>query len=295
MKPLVFSFSFLFAFSGASQSCKKAPEFIVKKGFDINSSALISTDRRTRGVLLVQYKDIRRPELGYARKFQDPTWDDAGFVSSITLDNKGDAYILPSAMVNTIHNPPEGQNTIHRINGISGAMNPFVKLPMSIKPGKENAFGLMSSFFHCSSEHLIVSSIAGSDQLVERGAVFAVDVNTRKVKQLIHDKDVLGVALVDRNGFSYLIYGLARKSQVWSLKIDQNFNPIEAPYLIAEVSNLGPRGDDKIKKIKVAGNQVLLEGVPFYYNLTAPVSLPPVTYILEYDSSSQRWILKNSH
>ena len=60
------------------------------------------------GVVLVQYKDIQNPSLGLSKRHVDPSWRTAGYVSTVTLDNKGNAYILPSAMVNTIHNPADG-------------------------------------------------------------------------------------------------------------------------------------------------------------------------------------------
>ena len=144
-----------------AQSCKRAPDFIMELGFNPSASALISTERRTMGVVLVQYKDIKNPSLGLSKRHVDPSWRTAGYVSTVTLDNKGNAYILPSAMVNTIHNPADGQNTIHRINGKTGKMRPFLKLPYIKPPGKENAFGLMGCHFDCGNGSVMVSSIAG--------------------------------------------------------------------------------------------------------------------------------------
>lgn len=277
-----------------SQSCKQAPEFINKLEFDISKSALISTDRRTRGVLLVEYKDISRPELGYTKKHQEPSWDDAGFVGSITLGPEGNAYVIPSAMVNTIHNPPDQQNTIYRIQSSTGKMTEFVRLPLTDIPGEVNAFGLVSSFLHCDSKSLIVSTIAGSNPQNERGKVYKVDLSTGAYKLILSNIDVLGVAIHSFMGKNYIVYGKAREGTIWMAPLDENFEINGTHKKILDLSNLGPRGDDRAVKISNnASGDLLIKGTPFYYNLTAPVEQQYSIYHVTHDQK-EGWKLKET-
>lgn len=275
-----------------SQGCKQTPEFIRKLGFNPSKSALISTERRTMGVVLVEYRDIRNQSLGISRRHVDPSWRSAGFVSTVTLDNRGNAYVLPSAMVNTIHNPAEGQNIIHRIEGGTGKMKPFLKLPSVKPPGKENAFGLMGCHFDCGNGSLLVSSIAGSSADEEIGRVFQVDLKKKAFKVILEGVDVMAVAVRRLGSKRELFYGLARSSQVWKVALEEDGSVKGKPTKVIDLSNLGPQGDEKAKKIKFdRQGRMIITGVPFFYNLTAPVEGQASNFIFVYDKAELRWKL----
>ena len=57
-------------------------------------------------------------------------------------------------------------------------------------------------------------------------------------------------------------------------------------------SNIGPRGDDKVRKIRVTDNsELILYGVPFNWNLVAPAEKQASDYAYIYDRVLNRLVL----
>lgn len=289
---LIFFLVCLFIQKSIGQECKGAPQFIAALGFDPNKSAISTTELKVMGAVLIELQDVRNTSSRRNKTFQDPSWKSAGYLGSVTTDRMGNIFVVPKPNVNMLYNLPKDQNTIYRIESKSGKMKSFVKLPMKVMPHERNPYGLTGSFLDCQNNDLIVSTVAGSDQMHEIGLVYAVNSSTGEYFEILKNLDVLGLGIVNIRGERKLFLGLARKSEVWSVLLDAANKAIGKPKLEISLSGLGPRGDDRIRKIRFQQNGSMdLTGTTFYYNLTAPVNAAETVYNFSFSESINSWKL----
>lgn len=283
-----------FVCSMTAQECRRMPFFINKLGFDPAKTGFSTQERKEMGVILVQFSNPSDPNSTKEKIYQDSSWRIAGYCGAITLDYLGNAYILPAPNVNMLHNPPEKQNTIYRIDGQTGIMSEFLSLPMSVMPHVQNPYGLLSNFLDCENKSLIVSSLAGSDSQHEIGNVFSVDLTTKDYFIILKNTDVLGVSVGNIRGQRCLIFGKARSSEIWSLPLSADNHPVGEPRLEINLSGLGERGDDKARKIRIRQDGSLdIYGFSFFYNLSATLFRQETIYQFAWNESGQSWILVN--
>ncbi len=277
---------------GRGQDCKGQPGFIRALGFDPSRSALSTTERRFMGVVLIELADPKNTQSQRLKTHQDPSWRSAGYLGAVTTDKEGNLYVIPKPNVNMLQNKAADQNTVHRIDSKSGKMSAFVRLPMKTLPHERNPYGLIGSFFDCATESLVLSTLAGSDQKKELGRIWIVHTRTRKFAEILQGIDAIGVGIATIQNERRLYYGLARRSELWSIALTEDFKPKGKPRLELSIEGLGPRGDDRIKKIRFHNNgRMDLSGTPFYYNLTAPVEGQESIYAFQLDPGSGAWRL----
>ena len=90
-----------------------------------------------------------------------------------------------------------------------------------------------------------------------------------------------------------LFFGKARTPEIYSIAVTNEGKFISEPRLELSLSDLGPRGDDRARKIRFnAQGQMVIQGVSFYFNLTAPTEKQETTYLFRYDAMRQRWLLE---
>jgi hypothetical protein len=276
----------------SAQDCKGQPGFIKALGFDPARSALSTTERRFMGAVLIELEDPRNTQSRRLKTHQDPSWKSAGYLGAVATDKEGNLYVIPKPNVNMLHNKAAEQNTVHRIDSRTGKMQAFERLPMKHLPHERNPYGLIGSFFDCTTEALILSSLAGSDQKKELGQIWTLGTRTRKYSEILQNVDAIGVGVYSVQNERRLFYGLARKSELWSVALTADNRPQGKPRLELSLEGLGPRGDDRIKKIRFQPNgRMDLTGTPFYYNLTAPVDGQESIYSFQTDPSSGQWRL----
>lgn len=292
MKYVVVFFLQLLSFHLLSQSCKGMPFFILNHGFDPGKTVFSSQEIRKRGVVMIQLGSAQDPKSVHTKEFQDPSWQDAGYVGSITTGRNGDIYVLPKANVNQLYNPYKDQNTVFRIESKSGKMEKWLSLPMNALPHDSNASGLMSAYYDCDADHLIVSTIAGSSQKQEIGTVYSIDVATKSYHPIIQNKDILGILTARLGTEKRLFFGLCRNSEIYSIALDSKNFPVGEARFEISLEGLGPRGDDKVRKMRMDQSGILkVAGVPFFYNLTAPVERQETNYTFRYNSLDRTWKL----
>ncbi|NOT37421.1 MAG: hypothetical protein HOP11_08595 [Saprospiraceae bacterium] len=266
---------------------------MIQKSFDPTRSAMSSQEKRIRGVILIEYVDPKDPNSKRTKSFQDPSWTICGYAGSITTGRNGNVYVLPKANVNMLYNQPQNQNTIYVVDSESGKMTQWLSIPMARIPDNQNANGLLSAYYDCDNDNLIVCSIAGSNQKTEIGKVYTINTTTKNINTILENRDVLSVVTARIGNQKKLFYGLCRKSEIWSIDLDNNNIPIGKPNLEINISDLGPRGDDKARKIRIDQNGFLqIHGVPFFYNLTAPVNRQESIYTYQYNALNKKWILR---
>lgn len=279
-------------FTSAAQDCKGIPGFIAGLGFNPQRSAMSTTERKFMGVVLVELNDPANTSSGRNKFYQDPSWKSAGYLGAICTDRQGNLFILPKPQVNMLHNPPAEQNTMYKVDSKSGKLQSFVKLPMKKMPHEKNPYGLSGIFFDCQNDAIIASSIAGSSPSEELGKIYSVHSNTKNYFEILDRTDALGVAVLTQGSERRLYYGLCRKSELWSIPVDARNKPTGKPRLEISLDGIGPRGDDRIRKIRF-NNMGLMEltGISFFYNLAAAYDLPESVYSCKFNPQTGKWQL----
>jgi len=273
-----------------AQDCRRPPKFAAKLGFNPSRSALSSTEKHTRGVVLIELGDAKNENSNRQKTHQDPSWKTAGHLGAIATDKNGDSYILTNANVNMLYNPKEDQNNIYKIDTHTGKMSLFVRLPGNGLPNPHNAYGGMSSFYDCDNHQLIVTSLAGSTQFKEIGRIFSVDLATKKVSVLVDNIDAMGIAISNVEGKRKLYFGKARSPKIFSVALDAQNNLISKPRECISLDGLGPRGDDKARRIRFERNgNIKIYGIDFLYNLSAPSVKHETVYRFKFVGG--RWTL----
>ena len=116
------------------------------------------------------------------RTYQHPSWTSAGRLAPLVIDKKGDVWVAPAPMINTLDNPTEKQNTLYRIDGKTGQMQAVISLPYPTLPTAQNPFGLLGLGYDCETTNLFATTVMASDRNNERGRIFSL--NTQNPQQV---------------------------------------------------------------------------------------------------------------
>jgi hypothetical protein len=276
----------------ADYTCKRLPLFITSTGLNPGRSAFSTSEQRTMGLVL---KEFPEPNSNAQPKiYQHPSWKTGGWLSPIQVDGKGDIYTAPAAFVNLLVNPLNKRNTLYKVNSTDGIMSEFMNLPIPDTNDRRNPYGILSLAFNCKRNILYVSSVAGSTPQQEKGCIYAIDLETKKIIDKAEGKDFFGIQVVVANDKLWLLAGSTRNGDIFSIKIKPDGSFGGNAEKIASIEGLGARGDDKVKKIifKSADN-IQVKGLEFNYNLIAPTEKQESSYDFYFDSESQTWMFKN--
>lgn len=280
--------------------CQKEPAFITKYGIDPLWSALSTSEKHQMGLVLIELiktGSASKPSMNTIRGriFQDSSWKMAGWLSGIALDALGNIYCIPAPLVSVLNNHPKNQNTIYQVDANSGIMRTWLKLPPKKYEAGNNPYGLMGITYDCSSGILFAASIAGSKRFAETGIIYAIQSNTKKILDSLTAIDAIGLTLYfDTNGKKRLLFGKARSGEVWSIVLNKT-GRFEKNSLQKELSleGLGPRGDDKARKIRLSNNILTVTGIAFNYNLQASSEKPESIYEFQWNTALKKWGLVN--
>lgn len=256
---------------GQVTKCRAFPEFLKNMGFIPQKSYFTTSEKHLIGINAIMAETPDNPSSEVLKTFQDESWKSAGYLSAMSIDKYGNVFVIPTPRITTIFNPFEEQNTIYKIATATGIMEPFVSIPVNHLPNPKNPFGLLSIAYDCASENLIVSTVSGSDEKNELGNVFVINTIDKTIKKILDSIDVYGIGIIDNGNIKELYLGSAKNQSLSKLSLDKNCQPISRIQKILDLSGVGKRGDDKIKKIRfINPNSVVLNVSPFYYNLSAP-------------------------
>jgi hypothetical protein len=275
-----------------SNNCKANPAFIRSlSGFNPAKSYFSTSEVRKMGLVLVENSGVPgRPSLRY---YQHPSWRKAGWLASILLDETGSVYTTPAPFINILDNSLPNQNTVYRVDGNTGFMDEFVRLPLPDSITVNNAYGIIGMAYLCEAGVLYVSTVMGSDRFKERGALYAIDVKSKKIIDKIAGKDILGMGISYISGQRRLYFGTGRNLSIFSVLLtkDGRFSgDLKEEFSLA---GLGSRGDDKVRRIRTDGNgNLLIFGVDFNYNLIAPREKQETLYYFVYNEELKQWLYK---
>jgi hypothetical protein len=270
--------------------CRHQPLFIKNTGLAPQRSALSTSESRLKGLVLVQLPssatDTNR------RTWQHPSWKQYGWMGPITTDELGNTYIAPVPVINVLDNPPQKQNTIYKVESGSAEMQPLISIPITDSLTNTNPYGLSGVYYDCHGKCLYAATVAGSTREKEKGKIVQIDVTNKKIIDEIDGIDALGLCVGGMTGEKKLYFGSARRATVYSIVLSAEGKFKSKPQEEFSLDMLGPRGDDKARRIRFDKNgDMLIYGISFNYNLTAPTEKQESFYRFRYYDDVKKWML----
>jgi hypothetical protein len=273
--------------------CKKNPAFIQSMGFNPAYSFFSTSDERTMGLVLQQSNQPGNPNAKIIKSSQHPSWRQAGWLAPILIDQNGNIFTAPAPFISVLDNPLNNQNTIYKVDARTGLMDLFMKLPLTDSTTEQNPFGIIGMVLLCEANILYVSTLSGSDRIHERGVIYAVSLETKKIIDKLTATDAMGMGISYITGKRTLFFGTGRSSDVFSISLTAGGKFSGTPQKLMSLSGLGPRGDDKIRRIRTdqTGN-LIIYGMEFNYNLIPQREKKETLYFFYYDMESKTWLLR---
>ncbi len=265
-------------------TCSAIPKFLESKNIKSKEVAYSTSEKKIKGVALI-YRTSEK------QIYQDTSWSQFGNMGPIALDEIGNAYFAPVPKVNVIDNIIEEQNKIFTINSNTGKMVELINLKNK-NVNTLNPFGIIGLSYYCGKQILYASSIYGSTIDTVKGAIYGISLQTKKVITQLKNIDGFGICAVQFNNKPCLFFGNARNQNVYYVFLNSDGTIQQNINFAFCLVGLGPRGDDKAKKIRVNNaGELLVTAKPFYYNLTAPTDNQETVYKYTFDLASKKWKL----
>ena len=259
--------------------CRTPPQFV--RDLSYGPNAMLGTSAPNFvGLALYDPGTASSPASGY----QDPTWDDAGYLGPYVIDGEGNIFVAPVPLASLELNPPEEQNKIYRVDTTSGAMQFWLDLP-TVQPVSEfNPYGVVGMGIDCFTNSLYVATVAGSTPTQEIGRIYRIAIESGEVVDQLEDVDAMGVGVATLpNGERRLYYGLARTSEVRSLRLAINGDfdgDIRTEFALATLQG---GQNERAQRITFDSDGVMLvKGLEFNYSLQATGQVAIGTYRLQY-------------
>lgn len=270
--------------------CRKPASFIKQIGFNPALSAFSTTEHRMKGLVLIQLPKLAGDTLN-KKIFQDSTWKQFGFMGSITTDESGNAYTAPIPMVNTLDVPTTEMNKIYKVDCNTAKMELYCTLPKPDSTVEIVPFGVLGVYYDCHGKKLYAASVSGSTRDDEKGVIYVIDINTKKIIDQLKGYDAAGVFVGGTTGEKRLYFGSTRKPNVYSVVLTKEgkFKNTEIKTELT-LDQLGSRGNDKARRIRCDkyGN-LIIYGVEFNYSLAAQTNRLETGYQFNYDETEKKW------
>lgn len=272
-------------------SCKGNTAFIQKMGFDARSSFFSTTNTSMMGLQLLQSEQPGNPNARIIKSFQHPSWKKGGWLAPILIDHEGNIFTSPAPFINILDNPITNNNTIYWVDGQTGEMQEYMRLPFEDSINTENPFGIIGMVYLCETGTLYVSSVAGSRLHAENGHIYAIDIKSKKIIDQLNHTDAMGMGISYGTGKRQLFFGTGRNSDVLAITLDKEGKFSGNPQTAFSLENLGGGGDDKVRRIKTdnSGN-LLIYGMEFNFNLIPSREKKETLYRFNYDESEKKWV-----
>jgi outer membrane protein assembly factor BamB len=274
-----------------NNDCKSQGAFIKSIGFNPARSALSTSENRKMGLVLIQFNENGDTTNGGKKTYQHPSWKTAGWLGPILIDPQGNCFVGPIPVINLLDNPPAKQNTIYKVDANTGEMKMFMELPVAENISPTNPYGILAFAYLCESNTLYVSTVQGSTRDTEKGFIYAIDATTGKIIDKISNIDAIGIGISYMSGKRKLYFGSARTPDVYSVVLSKDGKFRGNPSLELSINDLGPRGDDKVRRIKFdkTTGYMQIYAVEFNYNLTAPTEKQESIYSFAWNNDTQKW------
>ena len=271
---------------GGAYWCRGIPPFVHQ--LDLKQPVAIDTRQsRVPGVVI--------RELKGGGSFRHPSWSVTGSVGPTVMDRDGNVYVISVPSVSLDTNPVARNQIVYKIDGQTGVMEDYLALPATDTENYQHPFGTMSLGMDCDTNSLYVSSVSGSTPRAEKGVIYKIDLNLRKVTDVYRDTDAIGVGVFNFKHEKRLYYGSARNSHVFSIGLNEKGKfQDDNPRYEFSLSTLKDGDTTSAKKFRFSrGNSgrftMAVDETEFGYRLTAESVRAYKRYIFSLDEATGRW------
>lgn len=270
-------------------SCRTLAPFIKTLGFDPARSGFSTNEPTIKGLVLVQFpRNVA--DSASKKTYQDPTWSRFGWMGGVTSDIDGSAYTAPIPKVNTFDTPLGEMNKIYKVDSETGKMAALAQLPKPDSAAGVVPFAVLGIYYDCHGKKLYASSVAGSTRDEEKGVIYVVDPKDGHVVDELEGHDAIAVFVGGITGEKRLFFGSARSSDIYSVELTKSGKFKGDVRKECSLENLGPRGDDKARRIRFDANgNMMVFGVEFNYSLAAQSEKVETLYQFAYDRDQKKW------
>ena len=269
-----------------TNECKKWPAFAARLGYPAGTGAFTTSERDKMGLLLKKAGDSGKPAF-----YQHPSWKKAGWLAPIQLDKFGNVFTAPAPLVNVLNNAADSQNIVYKVDAQSGEMTSFVQLDKPALTANQNPYGIMALCYLCDKELLYAATVAGSTRTKEAGGIYCINAASGKIVDQLMGFDPFGIGISYVEGKRKLYFGKARTSEIYSVNLTASGKFSGKPELRLTLDGLGPRGDDKAKRIRFSPKgDMTVEGFEFNFNLIAPAEKQVTNYYFRYGTNTEKWV-----
>ena len=270
-----------------TDGCRKTPAFTGNPALGLGGGLLLATDQEQKGLVLVA-------TAGGGKSYQHPTWDDAGYLGAIAYDGDGNIYAAPTPRQSLVDNPLAGATTLWRVDGTSGAMEPFVTLPGAAT--ERNPFGVLGLTYACAINAIYAATVIGSTPMTAHGGVVAIGRDGQIRGVALADTDVMGV-LVVRVGAGYELYaGLARSPQIVAVPLNEQGVATGPARPLIDLTTAGAAPSERARKLRIVADELVAELVPFNFSLqgsaSAQAQIRRATW--RYDQAAVAWVVSRT-
>ncbi len=274
---------------GAVDGCAAYPPFIRKIG--MQQPVAIDTAGLDRPGL-----KLREVRSG-GRSYQKYGWSITGHAGATVRDRFGNIYVIPVPSVSLDTNPLEKRNIIYKVNAQNGEIAEFLRLPLPKENTQNNPFGTLGLAIDCETNSLYVSTVAGSTPNKVSGSIYQISLETARVISKVEGIDAVGIAVFNFTDKKVLMYGDARSSSLYSLRLlrNGNFSKLAKPKYELSLLEIKNATSTQIKKIRFVkdDNQnhiMVLTDAEFAYRLIAETRQQSKKYYFEWNEKLGKWI-----
>lgn len=267
----------------SNDSCVRSPKFIKEK-IGTSEVAIDLTQRNIKGVVFL-YNNSGKTEY-----YLDNSWEENGSFREYVRDSSGNIYLTPVMFLRADKEVFERQKNIYKIDSKTGKMEKFIEIPGNNGSSK-NPYGLSSIAYDCKANSLFIGSLANSTRKEEKGAIYKIDIESKKITKQYDNLDALSLSVIyDNKGNAYIIYGAARNNGIYMLPLDNNHNIKKVKPELLVVPAKESKSFDKVYKIRVVGKNIfMLKGVEFNYTALASTNSERNIYTMIYDSEDGKF------
>ncbi|MBE9466308.1 YncE family protein [Dyadobacter subterraneus] len=271
-------------------SCRNSGAFIKTLGFDPTRSGLSTTEPSFMGVVLVQFPR-NQADSASKKTYQDRSWAQYGWMGGITSDIDGNTYTAPLPKVNLLDNPLSQMNKIYKVDSETGVMAVLTELPKPDSVAGVMPFAVLGIYFDCHGKKLYASSVAGSTRDEEKGVIYVIDPENGDVVDKLEGHDAFAIFVGGITGEKRLYFGSTRSSDIYSIELTKSGKFKGDIRKECSLENLGPRGDDKARRIRFDENgNMMAFGVEFNDSLPAPSEKAETLYQFAFDRNAKKWV-----
>ncbi len=267
----------------SQNNCIKNPEFIKEK-IGSNKVSIDLTQKKIKGVAFLYNK---KSKTNY---YFGENWDKKGSFRDYARDKDGNIYLTPVIFMEASKEVFKRQNSIFKIDSKTGKLEKFMEIKGNEGTAK-NPFGLSSIVYDCETDSLFVGSLANSTAKEEKGKIYKIDLKTKKIISKYKNTDALSMLVIKNNNKqNFLMYGSAKKNNLYLLELDKNKNFKNNKPLSITIPAKKSKSFDKIYRIRFKQKNIFeLKGVEFNYTSLASTNSERNFYTMIYNNKKNKF------